>query len=143
MESADVAQEVLLEIARAVARERFASEAAFLRWATVVVEHRILRLAKRWRAARRKIEREAYLLDGRLAVDPKAERPSKILERGEALERLSRALAELPAAEREVVVARVLLDLPWAQVAASLGITVAAGQMRLLRARRYLSTLLG
>ena len=142
LETADVAQEALMEIVRASSGLRFETEAAFLRWAHSIVEHSIARAARYWGAARRKAEREVSLGTGRGDVDLRSERPSQVLARKEQTARISQAIASLPKSYRDVVISRLLLNLPWAAVAKALGTTESAAQMRLMRARRRLAALL-
>ena len=142
LETADVAQEALMEIVRASSGVRFKTEEAFLCWAHGIVEHSVARAARYWRAARRKAEREVSLGTGKGDVDPRSERPSQVLARKEQTARISQAISSLPKSYRDVVISRLLLSLPWAAVARSLGTTESAAQMRLTRARRRLAALL-
>lgn len=142
METADVAQDAMLDVMRSAGRLRFDSEAAFLRWIRISVERRIIKAARYWRA-RRRSRREVPFLEEGQEMDSRAERPSQIVMREETMEQLSAALASLSPSDREVIVSRLLLEMPWAAVAASLGASVEAAQMRFIRARGRLARLLG
>ena len=142
VETADVAQDAMVEIVASAKAQKFSDEASFLRWVRKVVEHQVLRLAKRWRAARRSLQREEPFPEEGSSLDASAERPSQLLERKERTDRLTRAIAHLPRRDREVLVACLLLEMPWSAVAASLGATEEAAQMRFTRARRKLRALL-
>jgi RNA polymerase sigma factor (sigma-70 family) len=141
IETADLVQESMVDIVRDAPRERFSSEAGFLRWATVVVEHTIIGEARRWGGVRRGAD-GGVGTDGRDAVDPFGETPSRIVRRRETSEKISEALALLSSDDRRMVIARMILGLRWADVAASLGSSVAAVQMRFSRARRRLAGIL-
>ena len=142
VETADVAQDAMVEIVSGARAQRFSDEASFLRWAREVVQNRVLQLAKRWGAARRRIDREEPFPEGRSSPDLSAERPSQLFERKQRADRLTEAIARLPEGDREVLVARLLLEMPWSAVAASLGTSEEAAQMRFTRARRKLRALL-
>jgi RNA polymerase sigma-70 factor (ECF subfamily) len=141
VETADIVQTSLLEVARSSGRVRFDSERAFLVWVRRVVERKILRAARHWAAGRRDPVRETNL--GALGPDdiedPWSEHPGQILERKEALDSISVAVASLPRRDRDVVIQRLLLRLPWQAVAGVLGTSVDAAQMRFVRARRRLA----
>jgi RNA polymerase sigma factor (sigma-70 family) len=134
LETADLAQEAMAEIARQVPGVNFSSEADFLRWTAAVVEHKVLQAARRW-AARSRAGRAVPIDACREAADPLAETPSRLYRRREDAEKISEALAGLAQDDRRIVIARLLLGLRWPEVAASLGTTIPAAQMRLQRAR--------
>jgi RNA polymerase sigma factor (sigma-70 family) len=142
MESADLAQEALMDIVLGLKDNRFESERSFLSWIRVVVEHRVVGAARRMSAAKRGSGREVNLGSHLDLGDPWCERPSQIVGRREEADRLNRAIAALPGPDREVIVARLLLELPWPAVAASTGASLEAVQMRFLRARRRLAGVL-
>jgi RNA polymerase sigma-70 factor, ECF subfamily len=141
IETADVVQESMADIVRDASRSRFPSEAAFLRWTTAVVEHTVLDEVRRWDGARRGFGLEIEA-DGRDGTDPFGETPSRIVRRRETSEKISEGLALLSSSDRKVVIARMILELKWADVAASLGSSVAAAQMRFGRARGRLAGIL-
>ncbi|MBI4602497.1 MAG: sigma-70 family RNA polymerase sigma factor [Planctomycetes bacterium] len=143
VETADLAQEAMLAVVRDAPRERFESEAAFLRWLQAVVERRVLRAARRWGAACRSLGRERSIGEAAERPDPRAERPSQVFAREEEAAGLAAALARLAPGDREVFVLRLVLELPWAAVAGALGTTEECAQMRFLRARKRLAAGLG
>lgn len=69
---------------------------------------------------------------------PGHESPEESLLRGERVDHLNRALAMLPARQREVVIARHVDERGPGEIAASLGLTVGAVDSLLLRGRRRL-----
>jgi RNA polymerase sigma factor (sigma-70 family) len=142
LETADVAQDAMVEILRLPPGERFDSEAAFLAWVHRVVEHRIQSAARYFCAERRRADREVSRRSSWSLADPQAARPSELMQANEAAERMSVALAGLSSEDRQIVTSRLLLKLPWKKVAASMEISPAAAQMRYLRARQRLSAVL-
>ncbi len=129
-----------MEILRAAPQSHFSSEKDFLGWVTVVVERRVLNAAAYWRAATR--QGSPLPLTRVRQADRKAERPSQIVLRREEVDRLSLALAHLPRLDRQIIIARALLELSWDDVAESLKMKKVAAQMRFTRARRRLANLL-
>ncbi len=141
IETDDLTQEAWATVACEAPGAVFANEQQFLGWVEGVVEHRALREARRWRAQRRCSEREARGVDAASRPDARAERPSQIVLREEAVARVTVALACLESDDRQVIVLRLLLDLPWRDVAAAQGVTEECAQMRFTRARRRLAKL--
>jgi RNA polymerase sigma-70 factor (sigma-E family) len=88
--------------------------------------------ASRWRKAR-----NVLVAHRRHGAGPPGEPPS------EDTVALVRALRQLPAADREVVVLHHLLDLTVAEVAARTGVPTGTVKARLVRGRRRLAGLLG
>src|SRR5688572_20449108 len=72
-ETADLAQEAMVDMLEAAIGCEFENEAAFLGWAQGVVEHRILQTARHCGAARRSPLREVPLEGAALAHDRKVE----------------------------------------------------------------------
>ena len=143
METADVVQTVLGEVLKSAGQVRFDSERAFLRWISVVVERKVLKAARYWKSPRRRPQCAGPLPEGMPVQDVNAETPTRIFERKETSEQLSWALGELPQADRQVIIARLFLQLPWAAVAKMVGSRQEAAQMRFTRAKRRLASLLG
>jgi len=141
-ETADLAQEAMVDALEAATGCNFESEGAFLRWVEAVVERRILQTARYCRAAQRSPLREVPLEPVDLPADAKLGRPSEVIERRETVDRLSEAIGALPPDDRQVVVARLFLELPWSQVASLARTSEPAAQMRFVRARRRLEKLL-
>ena len=65
--------------------------------------------------------------------------PLDVMERAEAFGQIRAALAELPAADRELLTLRYALDADAADIAVTLGVQVSAVHMRLSRARQRLA----
>lgn len=143
METADVVQTVLGELLKSAGRVRFDSERAFLRWISVVVERKVLKAARYWKSPRRSPDRARPLPEGMAISDKRAETPTRIFERKETSAQFSRAMARLPHVDRQLIIARVFLQLPWTAVASMLGTREEAAQMRFTRAKRRLASLLG
>ena len=141
LETADISQDAMVEILRVASHARFRSEEDFLGWINVIVERRVLHAAAYWRAAKRKGESPLPVTRAHQA-DRNAELPSQIVLRREEVDRLSVALAELPGPDRQIIIARALLELSWDDVAVSLKMRKTAAQMRFTRARRRLAKLL-
>jgi RNA polymerase sigma-70 factor (ECF subfamily) len=143
VETADLSQDVLGDILAAAGGMWFESELAFLRWLRCMVERRILRTARHWRARKRRAARELRLGSRVEIADSGLATPSELLDRRERFEALGAAIACLPPEDRDVIILRHFLELPWRPTAASLGVTEEAAQMRLHRARARLKKLLG
>lgn len=141
LETVDLTQEAWTAAACEAPGIAFANEGQFLGWIEGVVERRALREARRWRAQRRCSDRETSGTDAASRPDARAERPSQIFLRQEASARVAVALAGLESDDRHVIVLRLLLELPWRQVASALGIAEQCAQMRFTRARRRLAEL--
>jgi RNA polymerase sigma factor (sigma-70 family) len=141
LETGDVAQESMAAVIRDAPRCTFPSEAAFLGWVRRIVEHKILVLAKRHRRSRQCV-RNSVRIDGAPRTDPRAESPSSIIMRREARDGVAQALTELPDDDRALMIARAVLKLPWEVIARSRGQSQAALQMRYMRLRRDLASIL-
>jgi RNA polymerase sigma-70 factor (ECF subfamily) len=76
------------------------------------------------------------------AVEDPAEGPMALAERRELRTDIERALAQLPAAQREAFVMHYVDGMPYEAMAELLGTSVSAVKMRALRAREMLSALL-
>ena len=139
VETADIAQEAMLDLVRSPGRQRFPSEASFLAWLNVVVERKVIKAARRWHASRRNIAREVgpHPALGDLAGEGTT--PSQACAREERADALAAAIHSLSPADRALVISRLLLRLPWAAVARVVGASEAAAQMRLLRVRKRLA----
>lgn len=141
LETVDVTQEAWASLARAEREAPFANERQFLAWIEAAVEHRVLHEARRWRAQCRRAERVARCPDDLDRPDPRAARPSQIVQRREEAGRLMAALDCLDRSDRRILLLRFQLGLAWQDIAAALGVSVTCVQMRCLRARRRLTAL--
>jgi RNA polymerase sigma factor (sigma-70 family) len=131
----DLAQETLLEAWRNA--HKVHDPEGLDRWLAAIARN----VCKRW-ARRRGRDSAIALPDESTGPDPLDE-----LERSELVELLDRALAELPAATRDVLVQRYVHDAPHAEIASRLGVSADAVSMRLTRGksalRRLIATELG
>jgi len=132
----DLAQETLLEAWRNT--HKIHDPDGIDRWLAAIARN----VCRRWARRRGRDSALAVLPEERPAPDPLAE-----LERAELLELLDRALAELPAEMRDVLVQRYVHDAPHAEIASRLGVSADAVSMRLTRGkgalRRLVSAELG
>jgi len=142
LETMDLTQEAWAAVACDPPAVPFSGERDFLGWIAGIVERRALREARRWMRQRRQSEREAAGADPALHIDRRAARPSQIVLREEAAGRMNAAVARLEKEDRDVILLRHVLGLPWRDVAAALGITQECAQMRCTRARRRLAQLM-
>ena len=94
------------------------------------------------RKRRRRQQAEPFADDLEPADEREDLQPAAMAESGEALERISLALDELPPKLRSVVVLKDVYDLSHEAIADELGITVAAAKVRLHRGRRKLRDVL-
>ena len=140
----DLAQETLIEAWRHYGALR--DEAARRAWLFGIARNICRRAARR---ERREVPRCTPLAGGdapdEIAGEPAGAFDVELeLERGELATLMDRAMALLPAATRSALVARYVLDLPQAEIAARLGVTEGAVEARLQRGksalRRVLST---
>jgi RNA polymerase sigma factor (sigma-70 family) len=114
---ADAADDLLQDLFLRLARPRVLSSAADpLGYAVTTA----MRLAFDWRRANRR-RRDATTLDVEPAAAPATADP---LERREELERVLDAIAQLPAAARDIVVMRYLESRPYEEIARTLGRSV-------------------
>ncbi|HEY1375687.1 MAG TPA: sigma-70 family RNA polymerase sigma factor [Gemmataceae bacterium] len=151
VDPSDVVQETLAEAAGRLDGYLRDRPLPFYPWLRQIAQRRLIDLHRRHvRARRRSVVREEPAgLPDRSAVQL-AERlfarqssPSAGLHRRERRDRVRAALAALPDADREVLVLRVLEELPTRDIAAVLGITESSVRSRQVRALDKLKTLLG
>jgi RNA polymerase sigma factor (sigma-70 family) len=126
----DLAQETLLEAWRNA--HKVHDPEGIDRWLAAIARN----VCKRW-ARRRGRDALVVLPEERNQPDPLAE-----LERSELFELLDRALAELPAATRDVLVQRYVHDAPHAEIASRMGVSADAVSMRLTRGKGALRRLI-
>ncbi len=153
VDPSDVIQEALMDAARKLSEYLEKRPLPFYPWLRRLAWERLVKLHQRHLAARkRSVAREERLgpglpedsaleLAGRLAAPGTS--PSHRLVREELRDRVRAALARLPDADRELLVLRYLEQLPFADVAAVLGVREGAVKMRHTRALARLSGLLG
>jgi RNA polymerase sigma-70 factor (ECF subfamily) len=132
----DVAQDAYLRAWRGIGR--FRGEAQFSTWM-----YRITANAAATHTHRRRRLRTEQLDDYAEPVEERLEAlPGPAAESAEALDRVSSAIATLPAKLRHVVVLKDVYGLSHEDIASELDISVAAAKVRLHRARRKLKDLL-
>jgi RNA polymerase sigma-70 factor (ECF subfamily) len=128
LDSGDILQQVLLDAFRSLDRYEPRDEAGFLAWLAGIAEHRIRDAADYHGSEKRDPSREqpleAVVRGGadaaQLLVDG-ASAPPEQASRAEQVERLEACVAELPAADRELIVLRDYIGLSWADVAERTG----------------------
>lgn len=128
LESGDIVQQVLLDAFRSLDRYETRDEAGFLAWLAGIAEHRIRDAVEYHTSEKRDPARmqplEAHDADSSpprsAPVDP-ATTPPESASRAEQVDRLEACLAELPEADRELVVLRDYIGLSWAEVAERVG----------------------
>jgi len=139
----EIAQEVLTSLVRSL--RGFRADSSLSTWAYVVARNACGRRRRREATRSRNVqsldERTETGRPGVEVPDPAGD-PEHQLERRQTRELLARALATLPAAQREVVILRDVEGLPAAEVAAVIGIGERAVKSRLHRGRTALRDLL-
>jgi RNA polymerase sigma-70 factor, ECF subfamily len=151
VDASDLVQQTLLDAYRGFSRFEGASEAEWLAWLRVILQHNAADFVRQFHgAAKRQVGREIPLgpppgdsADGS-GMQPAAdgETPSQLLVRKEEELRMADALMHLSPDHREVVALRNLQRLPFDEVAARLGRSRPAAQMLWLRAIQKLRELL-
>ena len=126
----DVVQEAYVRAWRGIGS--FRGEAAWSTWMYRITANAAATVAKRRRRQR------AELVEEEPAVPSPEAGPEARAESADALDRLARAVDELPATLRSVVVLKDVYGLSHDEVAEALGISVGAAKVRLHRARRRL-----
>ena len=127
LESADILQQVLLDAFRSLDRYEARDEAGFLAWLAGIAEHRIRDAVDYHASDKRDAARVQPLTrdtDSSTPSDPLADpqsAPPETASRAEQVERLEACLAELPEADRELVILRDYVGLSWAEVAERTG----------------------
>ncbi|MEQ1832974.1 MAG: sigma-70 family RNA polymerase sigma factor, partial [Candidatus Eisenbacteria bacterium] len=130
-DAADLVQDVLHMLLRSL--ERFRGDASLSTWTYVVARRACARRQQRGKR-QQPLDAPAYahLRD----IPDAAAGPARRLERRELAERLESAIAELPQAQRAVLVMRDVEGLSAAEVGEALGLGERAVKSRLHRARR-------
>jgi RNA polymerase sigma-70 factor (ECF subfamily) len=149
LDPSDIVQDALAEAHRRLPAYAAERPIPFYPWLRRIAWERLLRMHRRHIAAKRRTvlredalplsEGSEMLLGERLAA---ASTPSEQLLRREIRERLHEALAQLPAADREVIVLKHLEELSFQEAAAVLEISTAAIYSRYYRAIQRLHRLL-
>ncbi len=150
MESADLAQDALVEALQSLPSYETRGESSLIRWLAAIVQNRISAKSKYFGAARRCARREISL-DRRApdesgpAIDPAADvpTPSGEFRAAERHDIVTECLNELPPNYRELIRLRDFEDLAWEEIAATIGAASPdAARMMHTRARTQLGKLL-
>lgn len=147
--SEDLLQEVFVRVVRTI--EQYTHDGRFDGWvfriATNLVRDRV-RKARR----RQTVQTESSISerdgDGSLALahvaDARGERPDEAMDRAEQIDRMQRAIAELPEAEREVICLRHFGQMSFKEIAdqmgTPLGTALARGHRGLARLRELMES---
>ena len=148
VDASDVVQEAQLEAARRLECYLQGPALPFRLWLRQLAYERLLMLRRfHLGAARRSLGREVALPDRSAQLLARqllaaGSTPSQRLDRQELASRVRRAVATLPAIDREVLVMRTFEDLSFEDVAALLGVDPAAARKRHGRALLRLHTAL-
>jgi RNA polymerase sigma factor (sigma-70 family) len=130
-EAEDLTQEVFADAAAALSRRAQLTEEQGLAWLYTVARRRLADEARR--AARRVNPVDAPL---ELAPTPESEYGQAVAQG------ITRALRELPEAQRKVVLLKLFDGLSFAEIGRRVGITEAAAKMRCVRGLEQMRTLL-
>jgi RNA polymerase sigma-70 factor (ECF subfamily) len=139
----DALQDAFLSAFRGI--ERFTGDARLSTWLhRIVVNAALMRLRSRRRRAEDSIDDLLPRFDdeGGWLEPPTSWRSEELLERDETRTQVRRAIEQLPARHREVLVLRDIEELDTGEVAGMLGISANAVKVRLHRARQALRTLI-
>lgn len=149
LDPSDVVQDTHLEVVRRMDDYLRRRPMPFRLWLRKQAYERLLRLRRDHRhRGRRSVQREVAWPDrsSLLLARPylaKSTSPSRLLEARELAERVSRAVAELAEADREILLMRHAEELPYEEVACLLDVTPAAARKRygraLIRLQKVLS----
>lgn len=147
LDPSDVVQEVQLEVVRRIDDFLQRRPMPFQLWLRKTAYERLLNLRRDHQRARRDLEREVRLPDrsSLLMVRPLLQgssSPSRQAEAHEFAERVSRAVAELPERDREILTMRHAEDLSYEEIGCLLEIKPAAARQRYGRALIRLQSVL-
>lgn len=147
LDPSDVVQEAQLEVAQRMDDFLSRRPMPFHLWVRRTAYQRLLKLRRDHRRDRRTVEREEPLPEGSslLLARPLlgGTSPSQQAEARELAERVSRAVAGLPEADREVLLMRHAEELPYEEIAFLLDVTAPAARQRYGRALIRLQAALG
>ena len=143
VQSCDIVQEAMLDSLKNLEKFEYASEGAFLKWLTVIVENRIRDQDDYHTAGRRDIGKESPLENPcsvgsaiPLEIPDKSGSPtaSRVLMLTEDMALLEQALDRLPAETRELIIAVKLEGRTYQELAHEMGKTSDAVRMQVNRA---------
>ncbi|MFN0059205.1 MAG: sigma-70 family RNA polymerase sigma factor [Planctomycetota bacterium] len=145
----DLVQSTCREALAAGDSPRFADESSFKAWLLTLAEHKILKRARHWGAQKRDRGREvrvsrmgAVEAAGLANAYQRLHTPSHAAKVAEEIERLEEALAQLPEAQREVLLLHRLLGFRHSEIAERTGRSEEATRQLLSKGLARLSRLL-
>lgn len=142
----DVLQEALLHAWRDRARCTWQGVRAFRSWLLQIIDNRLRDLAEHEGRKKRGGDRTAGTLPDESQLPPGTTTPGRLAAWREQAEAMSKALADLPEEQREVVRLRLFEELEMPEVAMRLGLGLSAAKHRLRKGaemfRRLLRALL-
>ncbi|MBQ8610771.1 MAG: sigma-70 family RNA polymerase sigma factor [Oscillospiraceae bacterium] len=124
----ELTQDTFCEAVRCL--HRYDGSCKLLTWLCQIARHR-------WYDTLKKRRRYTDTPPDETLTDP-APGPQQLAESGEEVRRLYRYIHELPAQEKELVLLRILAQLPFAEIAAILGCSENAARVKYHRARQKL-----
>ena len=132
----DLSQDVFLTVFRSI--HRFRGDSALQTWIYRIVVNQARNQQRWWRRRKRadQVSLEAVFVDPPAPAATTS--PERALDRKELRRRLWGALERLPFEQRSAVVLRELHGMRYAEIAFSLGVSIAAVKSRLARARQTL-----
>ncbi len=141
----DLVQSTVREVLQNLSRFQHGGESGFVRWLFRTADRKVVDRGRYWRAQRRDAARDAAVAPdeaGLPAGGVDAASPSRIASGREELERVDRALQELPEDYRSVILLSRFLDRPYAEIAPLLDRSEGACRILLHRALARLALLL-
>ncbi len=137
-EAEDAAQETFLRAYHHL--DRYDSRRPFVSWLLSIAAHHCIDILRRRRPSS---SLEAFVEDDELSLppDPAQPDPQLVAERNEQHRLLQRLLLRLSPLDRAIIILRYWHELPEAEIARNLNLTVTVVKVRLHRARRHLARL--
>lgn len=110
IDAEEVLQEGYIDMVKGIGGFQYTDEDSFYRWATTILRHKFIDLARHWRSKKRDASREVRQREGESAYDPLLEQclpdrrtPSGVMRRQDAVAALMSCIARLPTDSRTVV----------------------------------------
>ncbi len=135
-EARDVVQQTLLHMHRA--RRDFRADSKLRPWLFTIA----LNLVREFYRRRGRRREQPLEIDGYSPAEPRVQ-PATPIEDRQRVERVRRALAQLPENQREVIELHWFSELPYEEISAILGASVAAVRVRAHRGYEKLRKILG
>lgn len=133
----DLSQEAFVRAFRA--RRRLDPQRPFYPWLYQIVRRLCYNFTRDTSSRRRKLERAGSWLVAEATGRAAADDPEKVRARGELRDRLERAIAELPLAQREVFVLKEFEGLKYREIADLIEVPIGTVMSRLYAARQKLA----